>query len=176
MQKLNYEGSKGLLLAVLALFLLALLAYRLNLPEEMPEDFTFSLTWGVSGHSTYDGETGLLVKTDDVVELSPEDFQTTLSLSKEQREQAYRLIHKMNIFAYPENYHPGLSRSDPPCTLGVTVRLGDTEKRVVCYNVGSYDHATLKGRRFLDTCWGLVEMVTATPEWKALPDYEVYYE
>lgn len=167
------KGVAWLLAAVMGL---ALLAYRLNLPEEMPEDFAFSLTWGVSGQSSYDSETGLLVKTTFVVERNPEEFQTTLCLSEKQREQAYRLIHKMNIFAYPEKYRPGLTQSDPPCTLGVTVRYGDTEKTVVCYNIGSYDHATLKGRRFQDTCWGLVEMVTTTPEWQALPDYEVYYD
>ena len=167
--------GKGLAWLLAAVMGLALLVYRLNLPEEMPEDFAFSLTWGVSGHSTYDSETGLLVKTDDVVERAPEEFQTTLTLSEEQREQAYRLIHKMNIHAYPENYDPDLGRSDPPCTLGVTVRYGNTEKRVIGYDIGDYDYATPKGRRFLKTCWALVELVTATPEWAALPEYEVYY-
>ena len=35
------------------------------LPDERPEDFSFSLIWGAYGTSSYDSRTGKLVKTTD---------------------------------------------------------------------------------------------------------------
>ena len=40
----------------------------------------------------------------------------------------------------------------------------------------SYYSTDPKGERFLDVCQRIKNRLEATAEWKALPDYERYYE
>ena len=61
------------------------------LPKEMPEDFSFALTWGVYGISSYDSRTGKLVKTKDAT--NPRDYVTYVNLSDEVME----LVYKKNL-------------------------------------------------------------------------------
>ncbi|MBQ8752431.1 MAG: hypothetical protein IJZ13_04930 [Clostridia bacterium] len=169
------KGVAWLLAAVMGL---ALLAYRLNLPEEMPEDFAFSLTWGTFGISSYNSETGLLVKTTDVFERDPAEYQTMLTLSDEQMAEVYALIRKLNPEAYPEKFDISpFTGSDPSMTLGLSVRYGEYEKAVMCVDVAQYDdpHVVGKNKRFLECHKAIRDILTATPEWQALPDYEVHY-
>ena len=51
--------------------------------KEIPDNFEFSFTWGCYGISSYDSETGLLVKTSDATK--PELYQTTHILTEQDR-------------------------------------------------------------------------------------------
>lgn len=142
----------------------------------VPEDFSFALTWGCYGISSYDSATGRLVKTWDAT--NPRDYETSHTLSEEEKAYVYGLLSALDADAYPTNYDPneGLS-SEPTMTLILTVRGNGTEKTVRAENIAvSYSGSDKTGRAFLTTCRELSRMLTETEEWKALPDYEKYYE
>ena len=61
----------------------------------VPEDFEFSLTWGVYGISSYDSQTGRLVKTTDATH--PEDYVTTHRLTQEERETLWQVIRDLDV-------------------------------------------------------------------------------
>lgn len=156
--------------------------FVLEIPEEIPDDFSFALTWGTYGISSYDSKSGKLVKTTDAT--NPDEYITSCMLSEEQMEEIYRMIRDLDISSYPETYDPIndpnselQTMSSPSMTLILTVRRGDGSKTVACRNIAmqfkGYDE---KSQRFLDVCRAIKETMTATEEWKALPEYEVFYE
>ena len=149
----------------------------MELPEIMPKDFFFALTWNTYGISSYDSNTGKLVKTTDATH--PEDYITFYTLSNEDAERIYDLIQGLNVNDYPEIYdpHEGGLMSRPSMTLILTVRVGDKMKSIKAKNIAiTYDADNKKGQKFLLTCKAIRDILTATEEWKALPEYEVLYE
>ena len=55
---------KKILSFILAIFFVTLIVSCNNpLPKQMPEDFSFSLQWGIWGKSYYNSETGELIKS-----------------------------------------------------------------------------------------------------------------
>lgn len=144
------------------------------LPKEMPEDFSFALTWGVYGISSYDSRTGKLVKTKDAT--NPRDYVTYVKLSDEVMELIYKKLRALDVDSYPDEYDPTLG-SEPSAELILTVRKGDNVKTITAKDVSlSYTSPSVKGKRFIDTCLDISDILTATEEWKALPDYEFYYD
>lgn len=85
----------------------------------------------------------------------------------------------MNVNNYPETYNPhddGLS-SKPSMTLILTVRVGERERVIKAKNIAlTYESSNQKGQYFLTTCEAISGILTSTEEWKALPDYEFYYD
>ena len=146
------------------------------LPKEVPEDFSFALTWGVYGISSYDSRTGKLVKTKDAT--NPADYVTYVKLSDEVMELIYKKLRALNVESYPDEYDPDpMMGSDPSADLILTIRNGDRVKTVTAKDVSlSYDALFPKGKRFIDTCLDISDILTDTEEWKALPDYEFYYD
>lgn len=138
---------------------------------------SFSITWNVFGISSYDSTTGKLVKTTDAT--NPEDYVTTLFLSDRQKYRIWELIRGLDIETYPEEYDPreGSMSSDPSMTLVLTVKTESFEKTVRAEDIAlSYVSSDAKGQKFLDVCKGIVEILTSTEEWKALPEYEFLYD
>lgn len=146
--------------------------------ESAPEadGFSFSLTWGCYGISSYDSATGRLVKTSDATH--PEDYVTTYYLTDEQKQEIYNLITELNIEKYPDEYNPHKNAvSTPYMTLILSVKTDGIDKTVTCpETVLSYDANNRKGQKFLDVCKAIEEILTATDEWKALPEYEFFYD
>ena len=143
----------------------------------VPENLSFSLTWNTYGISSYDSATGVLVKTKDAT--NPEDYVTTLQLDGTQLVAIWELLWELNIETYPDEYDPqgGNLSSDPSMTLILTLREGDKVKTVRAENIAlSYESDDPKGQKFLDTCKGIRDILTATEEWKALPEYEFFYD
>ena len=144
------------------------------LPKEVPEDFSFALTWGVYGISSYDSRTGKLVKTKDAT--NPRDYVTYVKLSDDVMELIYKKLRALDVESYPDEYYPTLG-SEPSAELILTVRRGDYVKTIEAKDVSlSFDALFPKGKRFIDTCLDISDILTATEEWKALPDYEFYYD
>ncbi len=138
---------------------------------------SFSITWNVFGISSYDSTTGKLVKTTDAT--SPEDYVTTLYLSDSQKCRIWELIRELDIETYPDEYDPqeGKMFSNPSMTLVLTVKTETFEKTVRAEDIAlSYASDDAKGQKFLDVCKGIVEILTSTEEWKALPEYEFLYD
>ena len=140
------------------------------------EILSFALTWDVYGISSYDSATGRLVKTKDATH--PEDYVTTCTLSAETMDEIRALLASLDVNSYPDEYNPTPSQaSEPPMTLILTVRTDGGEKTIRAENISlSFSSDNKKGQAFLDACKTIRDLLTATDEWKALPDYEFYYE
>ena len=98
---------------------------------------------------------------------------------EEEAERIYDFIRALNINDYPEIYNPhedGLM-SKPSMTLILTVRLGEWERVIKAKNIAfTYESNDKKGQYFLTTCGAISGILTTTEKWKALPDYEFYYD
>ena len=143
---------------------------------DVPDNLSFSLTWNTYGISSYDSATGKLVKTTDAT--NPEDYVTTLELDGTQLFEIWELLWELDIATYPDEYNPhGGLASSPSMTLILTLRDGDKVKIVRAEDIAlSYESDDPKGQKFLDTCKAIRDILTATEEWKALPEYEFFYD
>jgi len=147
------------------------------LPENMPEDFEFSLTWGCYGISSYDSKTGMLVKATDATH--PTDYVACYELSEVEKQQIYEIIRTLNPEDYPDVYDPqeGECMSEPSMTLVLTVKSNGTEKAISAKDIAyAFTAKNKKGQAFLTACDRIKTLLIETEEWKALPDYEFKYE
>ena len=140
------------------------------------DSFSFSLTWGCYGISSYDSETGKLVKTTDATK--PEDYVTTYQLTTEQKQKIYDLIMNLNVTDYPDTYNPhrnGLA-SSPSMTLILSVKTDTVQKTITAEDIAyTYTADNSKGKKFLNVCKAIQDILTSTEEWKSLPEYEITY-
>lgn len=152
--------------------------YNPVLPEKMPKHFQFSLVWGTYGISSYDSQTGELVKTTDATH--PEDYKTILHLSRDQLEEIYALIYRLNVANYPEKYNPFPDYgSDPSYTIILSVYDGVGVKTIECREIAIPDGVftmDAKARAFIETYRAIRDVLTESEEWKALPEYENFYD
>lgn len=139
-------------------------------------EFSFSLTWGIFGHSSYDSKTGCLVKTDDVG--NKEEYETTHFLTAKEKATIFKIIEDLYIYGHPDEYNPtaGIG-SDPYQTLILSVnREPDYRPKTVTASEVALDEATSpEGKRFMDACKKIADILENTDEWKALPDYPYLY-
>ena len=141
----------------------------------VPEDFTFALTWNCYGVSSYDSQTGKLVKTTDAT--NPEDYITYYRLTDQDKLYFYNLIASLDVSSYPDVYDPQNGMSTPSMTLILTVRCNGMQKTIQAENIAlSFTSEDEKGQAFLSVCEAICDRLTATEEWNALPDYERLYE
>lgn len=136
---------------------------------------SFALTFNTYGVSSYDSETGKLVKTTDATH--PEDYVTEFHMSEEQISEISALIRELDILSYPDEYQPTAALSEPHETLILSVRVGCEEKIVKCEEVAiGAEGCDDKAQAFLDVCERIQEIIYASEEWQALPAYEWLYE
>ncbi len=141
-----------------------------------PDDFSFSLTWNCYGISSYDSLSGKLVKTTDSTH--PADYVTEYFLTEEEKEEIRALVLAMDPDAYPDEYDPmGGLASMPSRDVILTVRLAGRVKTIACRNISlGNDPKDEAAARFLALHDRIVEILTSTEVWKALPDWEFLYE
>ena len=146
------------------------------LPEERPEDVSFSLIWGVYGTSSYNSRTGKLVKTTDATH--PEDYVTYMHLSDEMLDYFYGLLCDLDIEDFPDEYDPDTHIAcEPPSALSITVRVGDRSKTVKVEDMAASPLALIgKSKRYVETCTDIRDLLMESDEWKALPEYEFFYD
>ena len=139
-------------------------------------NYTFSLTWNTYGISSYDSKTGTLIKTSDAT--NPKNYTTNLKLTEQQYSAIWKLIKGLDIESYPDEYNPhGNGVSDPYMTLILSVKADGINKTItVKETMLSYEANNKKGQKFLDTCKAICDILTATEEWKVLPEYEFLYD
>ena len=144
-------------------------------PVEIPEDFSFALVWNCYGISSYDSQTGKLVKATDAT--NPEDYITYYQLTDEDKEYIYNLLVSLDAKSYPDIYDPKSGMSEPPMTLILTVRENGEVKTIKAENISlTFKSEDEKGQVFLSVCGEICRLLTTTDEWKALPAYEKLYE
>lgn len=148
-----------------------------------PDDFSFTIVWGTYGISSYDSKTGVLIKSKDATDVSR--YTTTYKASNEVLFKIYELLFdKIKINSYPDEYDPFNSpdaetriSSSPNQTIIISVTAYGEEKTVRCENIcfGSkgYDE---RATQFLEAEFAIVDFLTRTDEWQALPEYEVFFD
>ena len=140
------------------------------------DSFSFCLTWNVLGISSYDSTTGKLVKSCHAT--NPDDYITTYFLTEAQKEKIYNLIASLDILSCPDDYDPhnGGGWCLPPFRIVMTVKTNTIEKTIDVNGViPGYEVENSKGQNYLHVYKEIVDILTATEEWKALPDYELVY-
>ena len=151
----------------------------------MPSDFSFSIVWGTYGISSYDSQTGKLVKTNDATDVSR--YTAYVKLSEDDLRKVYNhLFSDIDITSYPETYDPFNApdadiryESGPNETVIITVTADGVTKMVSCTGIafGSPDQCyCAEAKAFVDAKNSIVEIIRSLPEWTAFPDYEFYYE
>lgn len=142
----------------------------------IPEDFSFSLIYGVAGDLTYDSETGVLVKQRAATHV--EDYTTAYFFTSEQRYRIYDLIVAMDPASYPDEYNPiadGIA-SDPSYEIVLTVTCHGVTKTITCHDVAiGAEPRDEQGEKFLAVLDAILEILVASDEWQALPEYEFLY-
>ena len=152
---------------------------------ELPEDFAFSIIWGTYGISSYDSQSGKLVKTKDATDVSK--YTAFVKMSKSELRTVYRcLFSDMDISKYPESYDPFNApgaeirmTSEPNQTIEISVTANGSAKTVKCESVafGSLnDCYSEEAKAFLSAEREIVNLITSFPEWNAFPEYEFFYE
>ena len=150
---------------------------------ELPDDFSFSIVWGCYGISSYDSNTGKLVKTKDATDVSK--YTSTAQLTEDQMREVYRILFSdIDIFEYPDSYDPFNApdaeirvASEPNQTIIISVTASGRTKTVTCNEIafGSTGYCE-EARSFMDAENKIVELITSLPEWAAFPEYEFFYE
>lgn len=149
-------------------------------PDNMPEDFSFSLQFNVMGCCYYDSAKDELCGG--AHEDDPEKYTTSFHMSEEQLSEVYRMIAEMDISSYPRDYDPindpeseTMVGCDPEEILVLTVRAGGIEKSVhakPAYMDEGYDE---RSQAFLDVCRYIEDILYDSEEWKALPDNKILF-
>ncbi len=154
-----------------------------NSAKTLPADFSFSLVWDTYGISSYDSKTGKLIKTKDTTNISK--YTTTYKMSKEELSRIYNILFsRIDINSYPDEYDPYNAPdaeirlvSKPSQTVIISVTANGRTKTVTCSDISfgseGYDD---KATAFLKAKKDIVDILTNTDEWQALPDYEVFYD
>ena len=151
----------------------------------MPDDFSFSIIWNVLGISSYDSQTGKLVKTRDATDVN--DYTTYLNMTEEELKAVYRfLFDDIDITEYPDTYDPFNAPdnyneivSDPYDIIIITATANGSTKTVTCKPIsfGTLDDCYCdESRAFLTAINNIVDLITASPEWEALPELEFVYD
>ncbi len=149
----------------------------------LPEDFAFSIVWGCYGISSYNSNTGKLVKTKDATDVSK--YTCSVQLTEDQMTEVYRiLLSDIDLFKYPDSYDPFNApdaeirvASEPNQTIILSVTANGRTKTVTCKGIafGSTGYCE-EARSFMTAENKIVELITSLPEWAAFPEYEFFYE
>ena len=137
-------------------------------------DFSFSLTWGIFGISSYDSTTGRLVKEKNAPNV--EEYTTTYFLTPQEKLTVYKTLVHLEMTSYPDSYNPtaGIG-SDPYESLILSAKIDRIDKTITANEVALDDATSAKGERFMNACRTISDILTMTEEWKALPDYPYLY-
>ncbi len=163
--------NKCIAIALTLICVLSILGCNSQEPvsNDIPKDFSFALTWGVYGISSYDSQTGKLIKTNYVT--NPEDYTTYYKLTNEDERYIYDLLTALDVKSYPDVYDPQNGFSEPSMTLILTVRINGEVKTIKAEDVSFFPWSEdEKGQLFIDTCRAISDKLEATEGWKALPD------
>ena len=144
-------------------------------PQEMPEDFSFSVVWGVMGIHSYSSTDGTLVKS--AAEPDADAYRTVLILTEEERKAVWEILRALDWGKYPAEYDPNPDlHTSPSADITLAVSGNGCRYSVRCEDVAlGYEGGDRDGQAFLDAVRALEKMLTSSEEWKALTDYTVLF-
>lgn len=167
---------KKILSFILAIFFVTLLVSCNNpLPKQMPEDFSFSLQWGIWGKSYYNSETGELIKSK--YEDNKEDFKTVCFLNEDELEEVYFILYKLNLNNYDDMKTQEFRQCKPGMKYELEVKINEAYK-IITLPEGidrSRTHITSRARKIQNAIDQITEIIYQKEEWKALPKEEKLY-
>ena len=141
------------------------------------EDFYFVLTWGVQKDSSYDSRSGTLIKTKYVRERQPEEYIATYQYPN--INEIYEMAKSINVYSYEDNYYPyeGSSMATNPSVDYVFEINNKTITSEDCPMMsGIPDSVTKRGKQYLTLLFTIMNTLTNSEEWKAMPDPEILYK
>ena len=143
--------------------------------QTIPEDFSFSIVWGVADDCSYDSRTGKLIK--DHYATHPEDYVAEYRLTDTERALIYERVKALNLDSLRECYEPEGSKSKPAETIVLTVCWNGREKTIKLV-----DTCSLSSEKnpsvgdILPVCNEIITLLAETDVWKALPEFETLYQ
>ena len=140
------------------------------------EDFYFVLTWGVQKDSSYDSRTGTLIKTKYVRERQPEEYIATYQYPN--INEIYEMAKSINVYSYADDYYPyeGSSMATNPSVDYVFEINNKTIISEDCPMMSTIpDSVTKRGKQYLTLLFTIMNTLTNSEEWKAMPDPEILY-
>ena len=140
------------------------------------EDFYFILTWGVQKDSSYDSRTGTLIKTKYVRERQPEEYIATYQYPN--INEIYEMAKSINVYSYADDYYPyeGSSMATNPSVDYVFEINNKTITSEDCPMMSTIpDSVTKRGKQYLTLLFTIMNTLTNSEEWKAMPDPEILY-
>ena len=140
------------------------------------DDFYFALSWGVQLDSSYDSRTKTLVKAKHVRERQPEEYITTYQYPN--ISGIYEMAKSINVYSYADNYNPydGYKMQTEPKINYVFETNDKTITSTDCpITSGIPNGVTKKGKKYLELIFSIINTLTNSEEWKAMPEPEVLY-
>ena len=95
-------------------------------------------------------------------------------------EEVYNKVKKMNPYSYPDDLDPFASKHHIASNPNMFYKLvvGDKTIEVSEFPIGGSEeelNLSSKGKQFFEVVNLVIDTLQASEEWKALPDYEFYY-
>lgn len=140
-----------------------------QMPSEMPDDFNFSVNYGVQGKRKVDTFTNSIIK--DLVEDGT--IEASLTLSNEEMKDIYRKMVEMNIMGELNLDKIKICHSEPEIWTEWTIQANG-ETKSIQYTV--FCNETDTSRKFLALQDYIHLIVIKKEEYKKLPESRGYYE
>lgn len=140
---------------------------------DLPEDFSFSLSWGFDGH--YDSKTGQL-KNGYNYDLNLK-CETTMYLDKKELLEIYRILYNGNLFNIKESFSVSEDLIEPSYVIKIRYILNGEEvnfkiwgaSHISCYEWSMHQDLGYAYNKVIE------EYITSSEEYKALPPNQNLY-
>ena len=164
----------SLFLLVFGLCLVGCDTNKTSLPQEMPEDFSFTLTFGFDGY--YDSKTGVL-KNGYNQDLDCECV-TTLQFSKEELKEIYGIFLDGTIDRWNEKLTVSDNLVEPSYTIGISFTANKETIKVNIYgasfiSLDEWENSVRLGRAYYRI---VDEYIKTSEEFKSLPENQNLYD
>ena len=125
--------------------------------SDLPDDYSFSLSWNINGPGSYDSAKGILS-----CETEGGQRKTELTLTDEKRRAIREILSQLNVAGFPDAIKSGTCS---PGELILTIRCGKTEKTVASPGNNRESGANA---RLASTCHAIIGIITSSVEDTAL--------
>jgi hypothetical protein len=146
-----------------------------NLPEDMPEDFSFSVHWEFDGY--YDSKTMELKKGYNY-DLECE-CKTQLEMTNDKLKDIYRIIRNAKVDSFSEEIRTKNDESVPSANFVITIQYGNINHTVKLLNSFLNDDMNeyLSGKEVGIAIKDIIEnYIINTDEFKSLPENQLLYD
>ena len=144
-----------------------------SLPKEMPEDFSFTLTFSFDGY--YDSKTGIL-KNGYNYDLDYE-CETTLLFSEEELKEIYDIFRTYGIDKFDSEIYLAEVMSCPDYNIVIIYNINGDENKIQIYNasipIERWPHSSKLGKAYFKI---VDEFIKTSDEFKSLPENQNVYE